>query len=342
MALAIVMTASFAFAEDIVIGESKELKSDTLDEVRPYKVYTPAHYNDERFPDQKYPVIYLLDGEKYFHAFSGIVSSSAGSNLPHIPEAIVVAIDNTNRSRDLTPSKAKMPFESGGASKFESFIKDELMPSINSEYRTLDYNILVGHSFGGLFALNTLYTNSELFNAYIVIDPSLWWDEGKLLKGYLKDYSQIKNKQRVYFASANSFNLIDKPNPQLIAHYKAKGRFIDVVEKNLDKEFVFESKVYEKDDHGSVVLPAFVHGLRSIFKGFSLNARELLKDQSILKTNYDNFSNALGFEFKPQAFYIDSLATMAKKRNNTKVATVLDKVNQTYYPSNEYLKEKLK
>lgn len=147
--------------------------SKVLNEERTYNGYLPEHYNDKNFPNQKYPVIYLLDGEKYFHVVSGLVKNLSNGYYPQILERIVVAVKNTNRSRDLTPTKVNLPYENVGGDHFELFLQNELIPTISKNYRTLDYKILIGHSFGGLFVINTLLNNSELFNVYVAIDPSL-------------------------------------------------------------------------------------------------------------------------------------------------------------------------
>ena len=116
------------------------------------------------------------------------LSSVNGNTI--CPEMIVVGIPNTDRTRDLTPThvNADPPFmdsnftkTSGGGEKFIEFIEKEVMPHIDSAYPTEPYKILIGHSFGGLTAMNTLIHHTTLFNAYIVIDPSMWWDHKKLL-----------------------------------------------------------------------------------------------------------------------------------------------------------------
>ncbi|HEX3386461.1 MAG TPA: alpha/beta hydrolase-fold protein, partial [Mucilaginibacter sp.] len=88
---------------------------------------------------------------------------------------------NTNRMRDLTPTNVPPDKSSGGGEKFTDFIKTELMPHIDSIYPTASYKMLIGHSLGGLMAINTLINHPEMFNAYVAIDPSMWWDDRKLL-----------------------------------------------------------------------------------------------------------------------------------------------------------------
>ncbi|MFP3594919.1 alpha/beta hydrolase, partial [Chryseobacterium sp. SIMBA_038] len=64
----------------------------------------------------------------------------------------------------------------GGSENFVKFMQEELKPFISKNYRTQDYSVLVGHSFGGLFAINVFLSHPDYFNAYVANDPSLWWD----------------------------------------------------------------------------------------------------------------------------------------------------------------------
>jgi len=102
---------------------------------------------------------------------------------------IIVGVNNTDRARDMTPTKpatafGDMPWRGGvgGADKFLSFIADELLPTIDRNYRTRPYRVLVGHSLGGLFAVYALINRPEVFKGYVVISPSLWWDDQVLVK----------------------------------------------------------------------------------------------------------------------------------------------------------------
>lgn len=103
-----------------------------------------------------------------------------------MPEMLVVAIENTDRTRDMTPPTQEPRFAermptNGGAAGFRAFIADELVPWLDENYRTRPYRILVGHSFGGLFAIDFLVTRPDVFNGYIAISPSLQWNEQRLL-----------------------------------------------------------------------------------------------------------------------------------------------------------------
>lgn len=165
----------------IVIGEEVKIFSDTLNEERTILVGKPASYDQG---DESYPIMIVLDGGSHFHYTTGMTNYLANNQF--IPELLVIAVQNTDRNRDLTPPSQvqseidRLPTH-GGAANFQTFIADELLPWVDENYRTRPYKILVGHSFGGLFAINSLVTRPDIFDAYIAISPSLQWNDQRLV-----------------------------------------------------------------------------------------------------------------------------------------------------------------
>jgi len=165
------------------IGEIKTLKSTILAEDRTLNIYLPDGYNDK----EKYPVIYLLDGsanEDFLHIVGLVQFFSLTFKMPN---TIIVGIANVNRKRDFTfPAKIekfkKMHPITGGSAKFIDFIEKELQPYIKNNYKTNDSTYLIGQSLGGLIASEILLKKPDLFSNYIIVSPSLWWDDGALLK----------------------------------------------------------------------------------------------------------------------------------------------------------------
>jgi hypothetical protein len=178
----------------VSIGVRTSLKSAILGEPRPLLVHLPPSYGSAS--RASYPVLYLLDGDAHFAAVSAMVDFLARNK--RAPEMIVVGIPNTrDRTHDLTPPadtgamlltvssrdtvRQRFP-TAGGAAKLRAFITDELAPWVQAQYRAAPYRILVGHSFGGLFAIDALAQTPRAFNAYVAISPSLWWDNGRYAK----------------------------------------------------------------------------------------------------------------------------------------------------------------
>jgi len=144
----------------IVIGTIDSLYSNTLKEERKIWIYTPA--TDILFAGQSFPVVYLLDGDAHFYSVMGLIQQLSEVNMNMIlPQMILVGITNTNRTRDLTPSKDSLEFAaSGGGELFTTFIQNELIPYVDSHYTTAPYRLLIGHSDGGLFCVNTLLNHT--------------------------------------------------------------------------------------------------------------------------------------------------------------------------------------
>ena len=186
----------------IILGTIDSVYSNILNEQRKIWVYVPDGDNTGTFSRQKYPVVYLLDGDAHFYSVVGMIQQLSSVNGNTIcPKMIVVGIPNTDRTRDLTPTHVDVdpPYmdsagskTSGGGERFISFIEKELMPHIDSLYPIAPYKMLIGHSFGGLTVMNTLIHHQNLFNSYVVIDPSMWWDKQKLLKEAKQDLASKK------------------------------------------------------------------------------------------------------------------------------------------------------
>ena len=174
-------------SKPFILGEILEINSSELAEKRTLNIYLPAGYS--RADSSRYPVIYLLDGsadEDFIHV-AGLVQFNNFPWINRIPESIVVGIANINRKRDFTyPSsieedKKQFP-GTGHSDKFIAFIEKELQPFIAKEYKVNDSKMIIGQSLGGLLATEILMKKPELFNKYVIISPSLWWDNGSLFK----------------------------------------------------------------------------------------------------------------------------------------------------------------
>ena len=166
------------------IGEIQQIRSTELNETRTLNIYLPEGY--EKNTGQTYPVIYLLDGsanEDFVH-IAGLVQFLA--MIEKMPPTIVVGIANVDRKRDFTfPTtieKDKKDYPTTGHSAaFIQFIEKELQPYVKQHFRTNDSRTIIGQSLGGLLASEILVTHPQLFNRYVIISPSLWWDNESLL-----------------------------------------------------------------------------------------------------------------------------------------------------------------
>ena len=181
-------------------------------------------------------------------------------------EMIVVGITNTDRTRDLTPTKATGPNAAqfptaGGADNFLKFIETEVIPEIEKRYRVQPYRVLAGHSFGGLFAVHTLITRPELFNSYVAVSPSLQWSDDATLKRAEEFFKTRKDLRATLFTSLGN-------EPGAIG--KSFEEFKQVLAKSQIKGFEWEAQQMTDEDHGSVVLRSHYLGLRKVFEGWQM------------------------------------------------------------------------
>ncbi|HEX8618400.1 MAG TPA: alpha/beta hydrolase-fold protein [Thermoanaerobaculia bacterium] len=171
--------------QPLTIGETFLIRSAVLNEERRINVYAPPAYASS--PGVRLPVLYMPDGgvaEDFVHV-AGLVQILTGNGT--MRPFLLVGIENTERRRDLTgPTEnaedKKIAVRVGGSANFRSFLRDELIPAIEKRYRTTSERAIVGESLAGLFIVEALIVEPALFDTYIAFDPSLWWNDEKLLK----------------------------------------------------------------------------------------------------------------------------------------------------------------
>ncbi len=351
--LILFMTGAFAAnAQDnkIVIGTIDSVQSNILGEQRKIWVYVPDGAN------QKYPVVYLLDGDAHFYSVVGMIQqlSSVNGNMM-CPKMIVVGIPNTDRTRDLTPTQMDsdpfMPTDSafyktsGGGEKFISFMEKELMPFIESKYPTAPYKMLIGHSFGGLAVMQTFTHHNSLFNAYISIDPSMWYDNQKLLKEtktFLKN-TKLQGKS-LYLGIANTMEegmdikkvvhdttLYTQPIRSILALQTA-------FESNKLNGLKYRGKYYADDTHGSAPLITEYDALRFIFDYFpmKISIKDFTDSTAAFADKYRNhfamLSQKMGYQIKPDEGEINYFGYEALRSKFYKRAESFFKLNVDNHP----------
>ncbi|MEO6174416.1 MAG: alpha/beta hydrolase-fold protein [Flavobacterium circumlabens] len=173
-------------SKPFVLGVIEEIQSKELGENRILNIYLPEGYKPENAT--KYPVIYLLDGsadEDFIH-IAGLVQFNSFEWINQVPKSIVVGIATVDRRRDFTfPTsieKDQKRFASSGHSdKFIAFIEKELQPYIDKKYKTTAFKTIIGQSLGGLLETEILLKKPALFNHYVIVSPSIWWNNGSIL-----------------------------------------------------------------------------------------------------------------------------------------------------------------
>jgi len=235
------------------IGETHTFHSDILKESRTINVYLPASYNSNK--KVNYPIIYLLDGsadEDFIH-IAGIVQFGNFPWIKMLPESIVIGISNVDRNRDFTypttNEKDKKDFPTTGESKdFISFLEKELQPFVASNYRITEERTLIGQSLGGLLATEILWKTPDLFSNYIIVSPSLWWDNNSLLP---KKRVKSTETKKVYVAVGKEGPYMESAAFSLIGHLKE--------DRNITSSFTY----FDRQEHSNImhkaVYEAFLH-----------------------------------------------------------------------------------
>jgi predicted alpha/beta superfamily hydrolase len=246
-------------AAPLTIGETFTLQSAMLKETRRINVYLPQAYTGT--PTTRLPVIYMPDGgmaEDFLHV-SGLVQVLTGNGT--MRPFILVGIENTERRRDLSgPTEnaedKKMAPRVGGSQVFRTFIRRELMPAVQARYRTTDETAIVGESLAGLFVVETFLREPDLFNTYIAFDPSLWWNDGALVKGAAEDLRANRDRRRSIYMATSSQGDVDGTVSRLAALLTSDGG------SQLTSTFV----TYPAELHSTIYHPAALAAFRAVFK----------------------------------------------------------------------------
>ncbi len=300
----------------IVIGQRKTMTSKVMGEERAYLVHLPPGYDDH---DASYPVIYLLDGDGHFHHVTGIVSFLTSAQ--RMPPAIVVGIPNTNRTRDLTPTnEARLP-DSGGADRFLEFIETELIPQIERDYRTAPLRILVGHSFGGLFAVNAMIAKPDLFDAHIAASPSLQWDDhlmGKRLEPLLaKPFTGF-----LYYTLGTEPEGITAGNK----------KFAELLAAKAPQTLQWAFELMADEDHGSVVHRTVYRGLSTYFGDYVMT--EAPATVAALTAHYERIAARYKLNLKPPEAVVNILGYQHLMAEPPRVEVAIEffELNVKLYP----------
>jgi predicted alpha/beta superfamily hydrolase len=326
---------SQAPVKPVTVGVVDSVWSPTLKENRRYLVYTPPSYSDTTYQPRRYPVLYLLDGDAHFHSVTGLVQIlSTGVNGTFVlPEMIVIAIPNTNRTRDMTPTHTDRDpngkpqpglATSGGMANFLTFIESELIPRVEQTYRTAPYRVFVGHSLGGI----TLYTKPTTFNAYVAIDPSLWWDNRVLLKQAREKFSRPGLAGRTLFVG--QANTIQPGDTSVNVHYNSIVQFNSIVETFNTSGLRYAYKFYPNDSHGSVPMIAEYDALRFIFDAYDVSLAQAIERPEYVTEHFARASSALGYKIEPPEAMVDLLGRIALGRDTTAALKLLE-MNASLY-----------
>ncbi len=254
-------------AKPFILGQIEEMYSSRLSEKRVLNIYLPEGYNQS--DTTRYPVIYLLDGsadEDFIHVV-GLVQFYTFPWVDRMPKSIVVGIATVDRRRDFTfPSTIQEEREayktSGHSEKFIGFIREELQPFIDNKFRTTVSKTLIGQSLGGLVATEILLKHPQLFTKYIIISPSLWWDNGSLLNSNYEKLHKISSPTTVYIGVGKEGQTPGN-NPRIM---EADANLLAERIKNTKNFHLKVSFDYlPNEDHASIAHQAIMNAIKLIY-----------------------------------------------------------------------------
>ena len=245
----------------VTIANSEQFTLYSSNIQQDYKIYIhlPESYSRS---DTSYPVFYELDADICFGISSEV--SRLLSRRKEMPEVILVGIaygaysgqEGNNRGRDYSPTAIAGSPTSGGAENFLRFIRDELIPLIDSKYRTNPIDrTLSGASFGGLFSLYVLFEHPGIFNRYKISSPNLRWDNGVIFE-YEKKYSEKHSD-----LPANVFLSVGDVEQRI----KAWNKLVQTLENRNYKNLKLTTMIYDDAPHGTACILAGVRGIKAVF-----------------------------------------------------------------------------
>lgn len=334
-------------------GAIDSIYSTVLNESRKIFVEIPKDYDPES--NYKYPVAFILDGEFQFNALQLVHGYYSGGFMP---EMVLVGISNlNNRNRDLTTSKldeeTAPPYlqDTGGAETFTQFIEKELIPFIEEKYPVSNYRTLIGHSYAGLFTVNTLLKHSELFANYLAIDPSMDWDNQQLVKEAKEIIKTKSFKDKSLFVSlggqlhmANKDITIDnvmKDTTELTLFARSNIEFTEHIKKSKNDGLQLYWKFYPNDLHGTIPLPSMRDGLIDLFSWYQMENINRFNDpetpvdelSAIIKNREQKLENHFGYPEAPYPDYLlNTLGYMSMDMGQPEKALFYFKLNTEYYP----------
>lgn len=246
---------------DILAGSWFTINSNILNEDRTCLISLPDSYHESSGTEKSYPIIILLDGYVHFKTTVGIVQFMSSDRVRNnfMSETIIVAIENVDRERDLTVTKIKTKRVNtmGGGRNFLNFIEKELIPYIDKNYRTEPIRTLIGHSLGGLLTVNAYMDKNSVFDTYIAIDPSLWWDEA-LMKSKVDAIDTKSFNKKLYIATANQEERRYEKNK------KKHDRYYELLKIKSNKQMHVKIESFDNENHRSVPLKGIYDGLKYI------------------------------------------------------------------------------
>ncbi|MGB4846631.1 MAG: alpha/beta hydrolase-fold protein, partial [Saprospiraceae bacterium] len=255
-------------SQPFILGSIEEIQSTQLGEKRILNIYLPDGYIQD--DTTHYPVIYLLDGgadEDFIHIV-GLVQFNNFPWINRVPKSIVVGIANTDRKRDFTypttiiEDQMKYP-TTGHSDRFIAFVEKELQPFIDGQYKTNRSRMIIGQSLGGLVATEILFKKPYLFNKYIIISPSLWWDNGSLLNLQPDILNELFSQKTDIYIGVGKEGLVTGKTPHVME--VDANLLADKIKSTESKNINVYFDYLPQEDHATIEHQAVFNAFRMLY-----------------------------------------------------------------------------
>lgn len=311
------------------LGTQYIISSEVLGEERPIIIALPQGYEES---DANYPVLYLLDGRGNIKHAVATAEMLAESGV--VPPMIIVAIQSLNRARDLTPSQAgKNSYgstgtsgipQSGGAPKFLDFLENELIPYVESNFRTHPYRVLEGHSLGGLFSVFALMGKPDLFDAFIIQSPALWWNKEEMAEVGKTFFTENQELDKVIY-----FGIGGNEGWGMKQELK---RYVEVIESSMPKNLRWKHEEVGDEDHDEARLILNYYGMKYIFSDLknleigagNFKAEAFLEAENQLMNQYGKLAK------RPPMKYVSLYSSLIEQDQISDAIIVLKRACEAY------------
>jgi predicted alpha/beta superfamily hydrolase len=313
----------FRYTQNNPVIKTYTISSKILNEERKISIYTPELFPE--YANAVAPVIYVLDGDAYMNYVSSLINIYC-ERYVQLPPIKVVSVENfikdnfNSRDRDFT----------NGEDNFVRFVKEEVIPLAENDYKRTPYRVLVGHSLSGGFVIGAFFKYPALFNAYLACSPGGNLNDAVYLKTIDSTITNSSERNNTLFLSVGNEQWAQrniKNVDTLLRNKKFKG-------------FSYRIIFYPNEEHFSVFLKAYYDGLRYIFM---IDPADGLKDPRdmtprIFKNHYETLSKTFGFSMKPPevitGYYADAFLN---NWNDLDKALEFFKMNTENCPENGWL-----
>jgi hypothetical protein len=239
-----------------------------------------------------------------------------------IPQMIVVSIHNIDRNRDFLPVHVDRIPSSGGAEKFLGFLSEELVPYINENFRSSGFNILLGHSFGGTFAVYSLLTEPDLFTGYIAVSPALQFADNYLVNKAKQEIGPFEGEHKYFYMTVG-----DEPN-----YFTPLEEFSSTMREKTAKTVDFEYVKMETENHGTTPYLSVFGGLKYIFSDWQLPREKIGEGLASIDEHYTHISLKYGFKTETPEMIINALGYAHIQNGELNKAISVFKENVKRYP----------